>query len=155
VVLGGCTFAFGTALPTAFRADPAGGAGPGPALIQGAGLLTVAAGLLRRDQMLLNAPGEPGASWHSTAHDVVSGLVYANLVIAQLALAWRFGRDPAWRSWRPWLLASAAATGLLLAAYAADVTGAAAPGLQRAAVTLPQAAVAAIAARLIRRGSLA
>jgi hypothetical protein len=64
------------------------------------------------------------------------------------------GRDPAWRSWRPWLLASAAATGLLLAAYAADVTGAAAADLQRAAVTLPQAAVAAIAARL-RRGGLA
>jgi Protein of unknown function (DUF998) len=145
VVLGECTFAFGAAL----RAGLAGGAGPGPALVQGAGLLTVAAGLLRRDHMLLNAPGEPGASWHSTAHDVISGLVYVSLVIAQLALARRFGRDPAWRSWRPWLLASAAATGLLLAAYAADVTGTAAAGLQRAAVTLPQAAVAAIAARLI------
>ena len=83
------------------------------------------------------------------------GLVYVSLVIAQLALARRFGRDPAWRSWRPWLLASAAATALLLAAYAADVTGAAAAGLQRAAVTLPQAAVAVIAARLIRRGGLA
>ena len=71
------------------------------------------------------------------------------------ALARRFGRDPAWRSWRSWLLASTAATGLLLAAYAVDVTGAAAAGLQRAAVTLPQAAVAAIAARLIRRGGRA
>ena len=150
-VLGGCTFAFGAAL----RTGPAGGAGPGPAPVLGAGLLTVAAGLLRRDHMLLSAPGEPGASWHGTAHDVISGLVYVSLVIAQLALARRFGRDPTWRSWRPWLLASTAATGLLLAAYAADVTGAAAAGLQRAAVTLPQAAVAAIAARLIRRGGLA
>ena len=152
VVLGGCTFAFGAALRTALRTDPAGGAGPGPALVQGAGLLTVAAGLLRRDHMLLNAPGEPGASWHSTAHDVISGLIYVSLVIAQFALARRFGRDPAWRSWCPWLLASTAATGLLLVAYAVDVTGAAAAGLQRAAVTLPQAAVAAIAARLVRRG---
>jgi hypothetical protein len=152
VVLGGCTFAFGAALRAALRTDPAGGAGPGPALVQGAGLLTVAAGVLRRDHMLLSAPGEPGASWHGTAHDVISGLVYVSLVIAQLALARRFGRDPAWRSWRPWLAASAAATGLLLAAYAADVTGAAAAGRQRAAVTLPQAAVAA---RLIRRGGLA
>src|SRR5512142_3177493 len=91
VVLGGCTFAFGAALRAALRTDPVGGAGPGPALVQGAGLLTVAAGLLRRDHMLLNAPGEPGASWHSTAHDVISGLVYVSLVAAQLALAWRFG----------------------------------------------------------------
>jgi hypothetical protein len=82
VVLGGCAFAFGAALRAALRTDRAGGAGPGPALVQGAGVLTVAAGLLRRDHMLLNAPGEPGASWHSTAHDVISGLVYVSLVIA-------------------------------------------------------------------------
>ena len=122
LVLGGCTIAFGAALRQALRGNATRGAGPGPALIQGAGLLTVAAGLLRRDHMLLNAPGEPGASWHSTAHDAISGLVYVNLVAAQLALAWRFGRDPAWRHWRPWLLASAAATGVLLIAYATDVT---------------------------------
>ncbi len=152
LVLGGCTFAFGAALRQALRGgNAADGAGPGPALIQGAGLLTVAAGLLRRDHMLLNAPGEPGASWHSNAHDAISGLIYVDLVIAQFALARRFGRDPAWRPWRPWLLASAAATGVLLIAYAADVTGPAAAILQRGAVTVPQAAVAAIAARLIWR----
>ena len=139
----------------ALRGNATGDAGPGPALIQGAGLLTVAAGLLRRDHMLLNAPGEPGASWHSNAHDAISGLVYVNLVAAQLALAWRFGRDPAWRHWRPWLLASAAATGVILIAYVTDVTGPAAAILQRAAVTLPQAAVAAIAARLMWRASWA
>ncbi len=155
VVLGGCTLAFGAALREALRAGPAGGAGPGPALVQGAGLLTVAAGLLRRDHMLLSAPGGPGASWHGTAHDVISGLVYAILVTAQLALARRFGRDPAWRHWRPWLLASAAATGVLLIAYAIDVTGPAAALLQRAAVTVPQAAVAAIAARLMWRAGRA
>jgi hypothetical protein len=152
LVLGGCTVAFGAALREALSGNAAAGAGPGPALIQGAGLLTVAAGLLRRDHLLLNAPGEPGASWHSHAHDGISGLIYLNLVIAQLALARRFGRDPAWRHWRPWLLASAAATGLLLIAYATDVTGPAAATLQRAAVTVPQAAVAAIAARLTWRG---
>jgi hypothetical protein len=47
---------------------------------------------------------------------------------------------------------AAAATGVLLIAYAADVTGPAAAILQRAAVTVPQAAVAAIAARLMWRG---
>jgi hypothetical protein len=152
LVAGGCTVAFGAALRAALRGTATGGAGPGPALIVGAGLLTVAAGLLRRDHLLLDAPGEPGASWHSHAHDAISGLVYASLVAAQLALAGRFGRDPAWAHWRPPLLASAAATGVLLITYATDVTGPAAAIVQRAAVTLPQAAVAAIAARLIWRG---
>jgi hypothetical protein len=148
VVAGGCTLAFGAAL----RGSATGGAGCGPALIQGAGLLTVSAGLLRRDHLLLDAPGAPAASWHSSAHDAISGLLYASLVAAQLALAGRFGRDPAWRHWRPPLLASAAATGVILIAFATDVTGPAAAIVQRAAVTLPQAAIAAIAARLLWRG---
>src|SRR5690349_13027026 len=143
---GGCTVAFGAALRQALRGSATGGAGPGPALIQAAGLLTVAAGLLRRDHLLLDVPGAPGASWHAHAHDVISGLLYASLVAA------RFGRDPAWRPWGPPLLASAAATGVILLAFATDVTGPAAATLQRAAVTLPQAAVAAIAARLLWRG---
>ena len=83
---------------------------------------TVAAGLLRRDHLLLDAPGAPGASWHSHAHDAISGLLYVSLVAAQLALAGRFGRGPAWAPWRPWLLVSAAATGVLLIAFATDVT---------------------------------
>jgi hypothetical protein len=154
LVLGGCTVAFGAALRAALGRG-ATGAGPAPALVQGAGLLTVAAGLLRRDHMLLGVPGEPGPSWHSNAHDAASGLIYASLVLAQLALARRFRRDPAWRRWGPWLLASAAATGALLIAYAADVTGPAAAAWQRGAVTLPQAAVAAIAARLMRDAAAA
>jgi hypothetical protein len=56
VVLGGCTVAFGAALRRALRGTARGGAGCGPVLIQCAGLLTVAAGLLRRDHLLLNAP---------------------------------------------------------------------------------------------------
>jgi Protein of unknown function (DUF998) len=137
LVAGGCTFAFGAALREALTRNATGGAGPGPALVQGAGLLTVAAGLLRRDHMLLNAPGGPGASLHNNAHDAISGLIYASLVLAQLALARRFRRDPGWRPWRPWLLASPAATGLILIAYITDVIGLAAAILQRAAVTLP------------------
>jgi hypothetical protein len=149
LVLGGCTVAFGSALREALSGD-ARGAGPGPALIQGAGVLTITAGLLRRDHMLLT--GADGAvSWHDSAHGVASALVYVDLVIAQVALARRFRRDPVWRSWYPWLAASAAATGVILIAYKADVTGPAAASLQRVAVTLPQAAVAAIAARLMWR----
>jgi len=53
-------------------------------------------------------------------------LVYASLVVAQLVLARRFRRDLRWRRWHPWLLAGAAATGVILIAYTAAVTGPAA-----------------------------
>jgi hypothetical membrane protein len=168
LVLGGCTVAFGTALHEAL-AEPGNRvaaetpsdrkegrdrarthrepAGLAPRLIQGAGVLTIAAGLLRRDHMLL----VPGAvSWHNHAHDLVSAVLYVDLVLAQLLLARRFGRDPSWQRWRPWLLASAAATAAVLAAFAADTSAPGAGVLQRIAVTIPLAAVAAVAARLLR-----
>jgi hypothetical protein len=157
VVLGGCTVVFGAALHDALGGR--GRAGPAPRLIQGAGLLTIAAGLLRRDHMLLT-PGS--VSWHNHAHDVVSAVIYADLVAAQVLLALRFGREPAqpgapddpaswdWRPWRPWLLASAGATAALLIAFAADASAANAGLLQRAVVSIPLAAIAAVAVRLLR-----
>ena len=159
VVLGGCTVAFGAALHDALGRSSSvgqgrwrGGAGAAPRLIQGAGLLTIAAGLLRRDRMLL-IPGS--VSWHNHAHDVISLVIYADLVAAQVLLAERFGRDagglgPDWRSWRPWLLASSLATGAALAAFAAQTSASGAGVLQRIAVTIPLAAVAAVAVRLLR-----
>ena len=132
LVAGGCTVAFGAALRRALGGTAVGGAGPGPALIQVAGLLTVAAGLLRRDHLLLDAPGAPGASWHSHAHDAISGLLYADLVAAQLALAGRFGRDPAWRGWRPWLL-----TGARTSSFPVARTSPASRSSRRSPRTLP------------------
>jgi Protein of unknown function (DUF998) len=141
VVLGGCAVAFGEALHEAIG-------GAAPRLIQGAGALTIAAGLLRRDHMLL----EPGpVSWHNQAHNVVSAVIYVDLVVAQALLARAFARDAAWRPWRGWLAASAAATAVVLIAFGADTSEPAAGVLQRIAVTLPLAAVAAIAARLASR----
>ena len=145
LVLGGCTIAFGAALHDALGGR--GHAGLAPRLIQGAGVLTIAAGLLRRDHMLLT-PGS--VSWHNHAHDVVSAIIYADLVAAQVLLAMRFGRDPRWQPWRPWLLASAAATAAVLIAFAGDTSAPAAGILQRVAVTIPLAAITAIAARLLR-----
>jgi hypothetical membrane protein len=170
LVLGGCTVAFGAALREALAGQqgrvrgkspvdqaagvsaetPAARAPPAdlaPRLIQGAGVLTIAAGLLRRDHMLL----VPGAvSWHNHAHDLVSAVLYVDLVLAQLLLARRFGREPSWRRWRPWLLASAAATTAVLVAFAADTSAPGAGVLQRVAVSIPLAVVAAVAARLLR-----
>jgi hypothetical protein len=150
VVLGGCTAAFGAALQHALGGR--GRAGPAPRLVQAAGLLTVAAGLLRRDRMLL---GPGSVSWHNHAHDLISAVIYADLVAAQVLLAVRFGRDrggpgPSWRPWRPWLAASALATAAVLAVFAAETSAAGSGVLQRVAVTIPQAAIAAVAVRLLR-----
>ena len=110
-------------------------------------------------------------SWHNHAHDVISAVIYVDLVLAQLMLAARFGRDresqrrPArpgpvswgqwgqwgqWGHWRPWLLGSAAATAAALIAFGADTSGPDAGILQRVAVSIPLAAITAIAARLLR-----
>ena len=102
VVLGGCSAVFGTALHRELGGS--GRAGGGPRLIQAAGLLTVAAGLLRRDRMLLTAPAHE--SWHNHAHDVVSAGIYVALVAAPLLLARRFRGDQggarcAGRWWAP------------------------------------------------------
>src|SRR3974390_930419 len=158
LVLGGCTGALGAALN-----DALGGrdhAGLAPRLVQGAGVLTIAAGLLRRDHMLLT-PGS--VSWHNHVHDVVSAAIYADLVAAQVLLAVRFGREPGppgalgdpgspdWRRWRPWLLASARVPAAALIAFAAGTTAADAGILQRVAVSIPLTAIAAVAARLLGR----
>jgi Protein of unknown function (DUF998) len=145
LVLGGCGVAFGAALHGALGGR--GRAGPAPRLIQGAGVLTIAAGLLRRDHMLLT-PGS--VSWHNHAHDVISAVLYADLVAVQLLLAVRFGGDPRWRRWRPWLFASGIASAAVLIVFAADTSAPGAGLVQRVAVTIPLAAIAAIAARLLR-----
>ena len=73
VVLGGCTVAFGAALHDALSGRSGvgqgrcrGGAGAAPRLIQGAGLLTIAAGLLRRDRMLLTRAASRGITTRTT-----------------------------------------------------------------------------------------
>jgi Protein of unknown function (DUF998) len=138
LVLGGCALAFGEALHEAIG-------GPAPRLIQGAGVLTIAAGLLRRDHMLL----EPGpVSWHNQAHNLVSAVIYVDLVVAQALLARAFARAAACQPWCRWLAASAAATTVALIAYGANTSEPAAGVLQRAAVTIPLATIAALAARL-------
>jgi hypothetical membrane protein len=149
VVLGGCAVAFGGALAAGLGGYRA--AGPGPALIQAAGVLAIAAGLLRRDHVLLTSGPE---SWHNHAHDVVSAASYVLLVAGPVLLAWRLRRDSRWRRLAgPLAAAAIAAAGLLVAFYAGphdswDGT------LQRIAVTLPLAAIAAVAVRLAQLSSV-
>lgn len=121
-------------------------AGLGPRLIQWAGVLTIAAGLLRRDHMMLGLPGE---SWHNHAHDVVSSIIYLTLVAAPLLLAARFRADASWRRLSVPLVVGSAATAGALAVFASSAFGSWDPVLQRVAVTIPLAMLAAVAVRLI------
>jgi Protein of unknown function (DUF998) len=125
-------------------------AGLGPRLIQCAGALTVAAGLLRRDHIMLGSPGAAvGESWHNHAHDLVSSIIYVTLVVAPLLLAVRFRGDARWqRLWIP-LLVGSAATAALLGVFASPASQSWDPVLQRVAVTIPLAMVAAVAVRLL------
>ena len=149
VVLGGCSVAFGSALRR--RLGGSGRAGPGPRLIQAAGVLTVAAGLLRRDQMLLTSPA--GESWHNRAHDVVSAVIYVALVVAPLLLARRFGGERRFRALRVPLIASSLASAGLLAVFFAEAAPSWDGLLQRIAISLPLAAMCAVAARMLATGA--
>jgi Protein of unknown function (DUF998) len=144
VLLGGCSVAFGSALHGALRPHP----GAGPRLIQCAGVLAVAAGLLRRDHMMLGRPGA-GQSWHNNAHDAVSAVIYLLLVAVPLLLAARFRGDSYWRPLAVPALAGALATAAFLGLFAAGASAPSAGLLQRIAVTIPLAVLAAVAARLL------
>jgi hypothetical membrane protein len=149
VVLGGCSAGFGTALHAALGGS--GRAGGGPRLIQAAGLLTVAAGLLRRDRMLLTAPAHE--SWHNHAHDVVSALIYVALVAVPLLLARRFRGDRRWRVLCWPLVAGSVATAAVLVVFFTGAFGPSAGLLQRIGVTLPLAVICAVAVRLLAAGN--
>lgn len=144
VVLGCCAVVFGAALRRALGGRQQ--AGLGPTAIQGAGVFTIAVGLLRRDHVLLTAGAQ---SWHNQAHDVVSAIAYVLLVAAPLLLARRLWPDRDWHGLAaPLAAAAVASAGLLAVFYLAPHSGA--DGLlQRIAVSLPLAAIATVAGRLI------
>lgn len=144
LVLGGCGICFGRALYSALGGR--GRAGPAPGAIEAAGALAIAAGLLRRDHVLLTSGP---ASWHNHAHDAVSAVVYVLLVAAPVMLAYRIRRDPRWRGFPVALLAAAVASAALLVVFYATPRDSWDATLQRVAVTLPLAAIAAVAVRLV------
>jgi hypothetical protein len=150
IVLGGCSICLGAGLR---RVCPRSA---GPWLVMLAGGATVAAGVFRRDHLLLTGPGFTGESWHNQVHDVVSGVAYAAMLAAPLLLAWRLRRDPGWAGIsRPVAgLALASAAGLaLFASRALEPWNGA---VQKGTVTLALAAEVLLAAGLLRyRGASA
>ncbi len=153
LVLGGCLLAFGPSLRQALASRGATCRGPasrsaGPWLIEAAGALVIAAGLLRRDHMLLTAGT---GSWHQQAHNAVSGAIYLLLIVIPLVLAVRLRGDRHWRPLPALFTAAAAASAVILAVFAAAGPDSPQAGvLQRAGVTIPLAALMALAARLSR-----
>ena len=93
--------------------------------------------------------GLPGESWHNHAHDVVSSIIYLTLVVAPLLLAVRFRGDANWQRLSVPLVAGSAATAGALAVFDMAAFGSWDPVLQRVAVTIPLAMLAAVAVRLL------
>lgn len=153
LALGACTTVFARSLEEALGGR--GPAGPAPRLVRTAGLGTLAAGVLRRDRMLLRPPDEVvhPQSWRNNGHDIASAVVYAAVVAAPLALARRFHNDPHWGSLSAPAIATSGVAGLLLAAYASGVVEPWNGVVQRVAVTIPGAAMAGLAVRLLRTGA--
>ncbi|MBO0775245.1 MAG: DUF998 domain-containing protein [Actinobacteria bacterium] len=155
VVLGGSSITLGAALRKVATARPATSLSAralrpaGPWLVMAAGAATVTAGVFRRDHMLLTGPGFAGESWHNQVHDVASGVAYAAMLLAPLALAWRFRADRDWaviaRPIQLLALASAAAMAVFATRAVEPWNGA----LQRAAVTIALTAQALTALRLL------
>src|SRR5215469_12047163 len=144
VVLGVCSIGFGAALRRVL-----GHRSAGPWLVIAAGAAAVAAGVFRRDHMLLTGPGFGGESWHNQVHDAVSGVAYAAMLAAPLILARRFRAEQRWaviaRPVQVLALISAAAL-ILFASRAVDPWNAV---VQRIAVTLALAAEVLVAARML------
>ena len=149
LVLGIATDAFGAAVR-----DHLGGprqAGAGPTLIRMAGWAAVAAGLLRRDRMLLGLPsGVTRQSSRNDAHDLASGVIYGSLVVAPIALARRFAENDEHHRLRGPALGTAALTAATLGVFASRVVEPYNGLVQRFGVTVPAVAGAGLAARFLR-----
>jgi hypothetical protein len=145
IVLGGCSIGLGAALRSV-----TGPRSAGPWLVMLAGGATVAAGVFRRDHVLLTGPGFAGESWHNQVHDVVSGVAYAAMLAAPLLLAWRLRGAPGWAATCRAVTAATLASAAGLAVFASGAFEPENGAVQRAAVTLALAAEVMLAVRLLR-----
>jgi uncharacterized membrane protein HdeD (DUF308 family) len=144
VLLGAGTVVFGAGLGRVTAPRSAG-----PWLVLLAGVASVAAGLFRRDHMLLAGPGFAGESWHNQVHDVVSGVAYGAMLAAPLVLARRWRDDPDWAPVSRPVQVLALASAVALVVFASGIAGPYSGVVQRIAVTLPLAAEILIAGRML------
>jgi uncharacterized membrane protein HdeD (DUF308 family) len=144
VVLGTCSVVFGAGLRRVLAPRAAGAW-----LVMAGGAAAVAAGVFRRDHLLLTGPGFTGESWHNQVHDVVSGVAYAAMLVAPLVLGRRFRGDPDWAVISRPVQLLALASALALAVFASRAVEPWDAVVQRIAVTLALTAEAAVAARML------
>ena len=144
VVLGAGTVIFGAGLGRVTARRSAG-----PWLVVAAGAASVAAGLFRRDDMLLAGPGLAGESWHHQVHDVVSVLAYGAMLAAPLVLGRRWRDDPNWGVLSRPVQVLALAGAVALAVFASGAAGPYNAVVQRIAVTLPLTAEILMAGRML------
>jgi len=144
VVLGVGSVVFGAGLGRVTAPRTAG-----PWLVVVAGAASVAAGLFRRDYMLLTGPGFAGESWHNQVHDVVSGVAYGAMLAAPLVLGRRFRDDPGWADLSRPVQALSLASVVALAVFASRIAAPWNGVVQRIAVTLPLIAEVLIAGRML------
>lgn len=149
VLLGAGTVLFGAGLSRVAAPRSAG-----PWLVVAGGVAAIAAGLFRRDHMLLTGPGFAGESWHNQVHDVVSGVAYGAMLVAPLVLARRWRDDRDWavlsRPVQVLALVSAAALAVFASRIAEPHNGV----VQRIAVTLALTAELVIAVRMLTQPAL-
>ena len=132
------------------RARPrAGPKAAGPWLVKCAGAAAIAAGLFRRDHVLLVGPGFAGESWHNQVHDVVSGIAYAAMIAAPLVLARDFRGDPDWAAVSRAMQVLALISAVALVLFASRAVEPWNGTVQRLAVTLPLAAEMLAAVRML------
>jgi len=141
VALGVCSIVFGAALGRDIAPRRAGAR-----LVVVAGTAAVAAGVFRRDHLLLTGPGFAGESWHNQVHDVASGVAYGAMLVAPLVLARRFRGDPDWAVLSRPVQLLALGSAVSLAVFTSRVLEPWNGVVQRVAVTLALAAEVLIAA---------
>jgi hypothetical protein len=144
ILLGAGTVLFGAGLGRVTA-----GRSIGPWLVVVAGGAGVAAGVFRRDHMLLTGPGFAGESWHNQVHDVVSGVAYGAMLAAPLVLARRWRNDPDWAVLSRPVQVLALASGATLAVFASRIAEPYNGVVQRIAVTLPLTAELLLAGRML------
>jgi hypothetical protein len=152
IVTGVATIGFSAALR-----ERLGGrsAGLGPYLLGVTGLGAMAAGLFRRDHMLLNPPDKPPGweqSWRNDGHDLAAGVIYTTSVAAPLLLARHLARDPQLAPLAPLGRGVSVASLTLMAVFATQVDRRGNGIVQRVMVSLPMAFMSALAWRMLKDG---
>lgn len=127
----------------------------GAVLLGLAGVALLAAGLFRNDCSSMTAACrarvDAGAvSWHHTAHELVSVVVFLSLILAPLILARSFGADAHWRDLRVYSVLTGLATLVLLILFGGEVFSEWNGVVQRFLVTVSFLWIAITALRLWR-----